>query len=177
MNCDFRIKEYKKYILVILLAILLSSVIGCLVALIFYLQRSADNETVLTVTVISVILFVLSCAGIHMYRTEEFCLENGTYFYRKPFKRDQSAHHAEIEYVSVRAIPMGGRFCQISHFRAKDIRTRPNYMIVDVVFYDKNGNKLINFYDDGLAFEDGSFERSLRAFNIKIKFKDKIISQ
>ena len=141
---NFRIKniERDKKTLAILLLAAIGSVVAAVAVAIFYRD---DTSTLLIAEIIPAAILLLSLAGLYMYFTEEFSLEDGVYFYRKPFKRSQSAHYTDIDRVTVRAIPMGGRYCQITHFVAKDIRDRPSYMIVDVVFYGKDGKKLINF--------------------------------
>lgn len=83
---------------------------------------------------------------------EKFELKNGVFTYRKPCKRKQSASVKEIEkvvkYGSNAAIPV----------------------LSDIVFYGKDGKKLIHFYDDGTAFLGGKFELALIELKIPFSF-------
>ena len=96
---------------------------------------------------IPAIFMLLDGLGIYIYFRERFVFKNGIYKYVKPFKKSQSAYYEDIAYVEVKG----------------------KGMFMDVIFWGKDGTKLINFYDDGTSFRSGEFERSLKANNIKCR--------
>lgn len=81
---------------------------------------------------------------------EKFELKDGVFSYRKPFKKKQSASVQNIDRVEIRSskafIPL----------------------LCDVIFYGKDGKKLIHFYDDGTAFRGGKFINALQELYIPI---------
>lgn len=83
---------------------------------------------------------------------EKFELKDGVFRYRKPFKKKQSASVQDIDRVEVHS---SKAFIPI---------------LCDVIFYGKDGKKLINFLDDGTSFQGGQFIRALQALNIPISY-------
>ncbi len=81
---------------------------------------------------------------------EKFELRDGVFSYRKPFKKGQSASIQEIDRVEV---------CGSKAFFP---------LLVDVIFFDKDGKKLIHFYDDGTLFRGGKFLNALQELHIPI---------
>ncbi|MDE6059732.1 MAG: hypothetical protein K2G44_06825 [Clostridia bacterium] len=90
----------------------------------------------------------IGVVGLYVYFTESFELKDGVFRYVKPFRKSQSAAVQDIAQVKIQSV-------------------RTPY-IVDVVFYDMNGNKLINFYDDGTAFKGNFFLLALKGYNIPV---------
>lgn len=84
---------------------------------------------------------VIGLLGLYVYHTEKFSYIDGVYYYNKPFKKNQKTQYNLIDHVELR-LPV-------------------NIRLMDVVFLDKNDNKLINFYDDGTAFRKNLFLKSL----------------
>ena len=113
------------------------------------LQLAKVNETIFALAIMGAFFAILSLLGIYAYKKESFILEGGVYTYNKVFKKSQSAHVHEISHIEV---------------------TVGSGMFMNVVFYGKDGSKLINFLDDGTAFKDGIFEKSLEAYNIPLNF-------
>jgi len=97
---------------------------------------------------IPAICMLLVGLGLFVYFRERFIYKNGIYKYIKPFKKSQSAYYEDVEFVEV---------------KGKGI-------LIDVIFWGKDGTKLISFYDDGTAFRSGEFERSLIANKISIRY-------
>ena len=88
---------------------------------------------------------------IYVLIVENFKLENGIYSYRHPFKK-QSIKTEDIDHVEIYL---------------------PSASLYKVTFYDTNGKKAIRFRDDGSAFTNGYFLRSLKNNKIKYEYRTK----
>ncbi len=109
------------------------------------LQLAQVDETIFVLSILGAFFAILSLFGIYAYKKESFILEGGRYTYNKVFKKSQSVHASEV---------------------AEIVAYLGTGMFMKVVFYGKDGSELIDFLDDGTAFKDGRFEKSLEAYNI-----------
>ncbi len=85
----------------------------------------------------------------YVYKVECFKLENGSFYYIKPFRKSQTAKVEDIHHVAVYAIGL------LKH----------------VYFYDKDNKTLLSFLDDRTSFFSGEFERALAAYGIPIFYQ------
>src|SRR5574344_98001 len=87
------------------------------------------NNIVNKVSLVLGIFAVIGLLGLYTYYTEKFSYIDGVYYYNKPFKKNQQTKSNLIDHVELR------------------LQVKVQYM--DVIFFDVNNKKLINFYDDG----------------------------
>ncbi len=150
MNCDFVIKNplwARVMAWVVAVIGLLTVVIGGIV----YAVSPYSHGVLVGVECAGAGVAALGILCVYVGYMEKFELKNGVFSYRKPFKRKQSAAVEEIAKV------------------VKDSQALVP-LVSDVVFYGKDGKKLIHFYDDGTAFFDGKFESALIELNIPFAF-------
>ena len=83
---------------------------------------------------------------VYIYHRECFAFQNGVFFYRKVFAKTETARISDVR--------------EVCYLRSG--------LFVKVIFYGKNGETLISFFDDGTAFKNGAFERALKAYRIPI---------
>lgn len=91
--------------------------------------------------------FIIGAVALFAAIEERFMLSHGVFYYNKPFRKNQSASAEKVAEVRIRRVTLA---------------------MIDVVFCDADGNKLINFYDDGTALKNGEFEKALAALNIPV---------
>lgn len=141
---DFEIRaprwHYTLFVVTLILGVIVS-----IAGIVLHFANVA--ETIIAISFLGLFFVALSLFGIYVYKKESFILEGGLYTYNKVFKKSQSAYAKDIKVVKV---TFGGG------------------MIMKVIFYGKDGSELIDFLDDGTAFKDGRFEKSLEAYNIPL---------
>lgn len=151
MNCDFVIQNprWMFVVCVIFAALGLAAVI---VATALHFTIALNDTAFIAWEAAGAALSFFGLLCVYVCMMERFELKDGVFSYRKPFKKKQSAKVEDVarvaKYGSNALIPL----------------------LSDVVFYDKDGNKLINFYDDGTAFRDGKFEIALIELKIPFNF-------
>ncbi len=147
MNYDFEIKNAQW----IKVAATVFASLGALTAvsgMIFVMtgtEIGASSFVPIALIVCGDFFFIFGVAVLYPAITEKFVLSDGVFHYYKPFGKDQSAAADAVVEIRIRRI---------------------NASTVDVVFCDRNGNKLIDFRDDGTVFKSGEFEKALTALSI-----------
>lgn len=151
MNVDFTIKNplSARILSWILTAI---GFVTVAVVTVLYFTISMDDAWFAGLEAIGGIFGVGGLLCVYICFMEKFELKDGVFRYRKPFKKMQSACVEDVERVTVHDIGA------------------PLLPISTVIFYGKDGKKLINFLDDGTSFRGGQFINALQALNISISF-------
>lgn len=145
---EFEIKSPKWSL--VLYSVLLSIGLIALIVLTILLYLKILPWPCFAFIFVTLILIIPSIFCIYAYYKEKFYFKDGTYGYIKPFKKSNFAKLSEIDHV--------------------EIRTKGESIFITVVFIGKNGNDLIKFLDDGTAFIDGLFIKSLEINNIPYKY-------
>lgn len=145
---DFEIKNPKWQTVFFCVMIAISLLILTASVIVPWLRSGSlpPKNTLVQALVISGFFLFLGIMGLYVCFTEEFSLENGVFYYVKPFRKNQSARVEQVARVELQ-IKAG---------------------ILNIVFLDRDGNRLINFYDDGTALRNGQLARALEAWHIPL---------
>ena len=147
MNCDFVIKN-PRWALAIAWTFAALGLTAVIAATALHFSTALNDTAFIAWEAAGSAFAFIGLLCVYVGMMEKFELKDGVFSYRKPFKKTQSAAVEDVARVAV--------------YGTVSLKS----WISDVVFYDKDGNKLINFYDDGTAFRDGKFERALIALKI-----------
>ncbi len=151
MNVDFEIKNNVIFGVIAWLFAIGGLMTAMIVTVLYF--TIPMNDTVFVVTeLLGTGFAVVGGLSIYIYAMEKFELRDGKFFYRKPFKKSQSAAVHEIDRV--------------------EAVNKMYPFLCDVIFYGKDGKKLIHFYDDGTAFSGGKLLKALNEYQIPIFYKN-----
>jgi len=142
-NCDFVI-GVKKWQKVFVIVALIVGLAGLVAAAILYSLKIWSISKAWTFLILAFGFTFAGGIGTYSSIKEKCVLSNGVFTYEKPFKKNQSA---KVEDVGKVVLKSAGVF-------------------VDVIFYGKNGEKLINFYDDGTVAYNVVFADALSLLGI-----------
>jgi len=151
MNCDFVIRN-PLWARVITWVVAVCGLLTVAIGGIVYAVSPYSHSVLVGVECAGAGVAAFGILCVYVGIMEKFELKNGVFTYRKPFKRKQSAAIEDIEKV----VRYGSKAWMP--------------ILSDVVFYGKDGKKLIHFYDDGTAFLGGKFEMALIELKIPYSF-------
>lgn len=130
-------------------AILAVSLIGVIVFAILGAKSLLPVAVAVTLGAICLVFLLFGILGVIVYKTERFYFKNGEYYCKKAFKKPQTARLSEIFRVEIK-----GRKSAFSN--------------VQITFFGKDGEKLIDFFADGWIFKNNIFMTSLSDNRIKV---------